>query len=101
MVYPHFTGKESEPETWAGFPEASLSVKGRAEPWPPTSLGQIGAYAVAPGIYLAPLPAWEVTLRVEGPQHPALRGDGVELGQGGGVRHGGGVMCRGREVCAR
>lgn len=52
MVYPHFTGKESEPETWPGFPEVSLSVKGRAEPWPPTSPGSDRAYAVAPGIYL-------------------------------------------------
>ena len=31
MEYPHFTGKESEPETWAGFPEVSMSVKAREE----------------------------------------------------------------------
>ena len=52
MIQPHFTGKESEPETWAGFPEVSLSVKGRAEPLSPTSPGSDRAHAVAPGICL-------------------------------------------------
>ena len=53
MEYPHFTGKESEPETWAGFPEVSLSVKGRAEPRPLTPPGLDRAHAVAPGICLS------------------------------------------------
>ena len=83
MVYPHFTGKESEPETWACFPEVSLSVKGRAEPWPLTSLGQIELMQLLLEYILAPLPAWEVTLRVEGPWHPALRGDGGGVGTRG------------------